>query len=79
MSVYTAISKKIGWQGQARIPSLTVARSLLMQITKYKDVRAFEAVFAIHRFAPSPQTVEEGLAMNEVNKAFHRGRKDFQK
>ena len=77
MNVYSVVSKRIGWEGTEKIPSLVIAQTLHERIVKYKNVGAFESIFAIHRFAPSPQTFEEGQAMNEINKAFIAGEQIF--
>lgn len=77
MSIYSVVSKRIGWEGAEKIPSLVIAQTLHERIVKYKDVGAFESVFAINRFAPSPQTFEESQAMNEINKAFIAGEQIF--
>ncbi len=77
MNVYSIVSKRIGWEGAEKIPSLVIAQTLHERIVKYKDASAFESVFAIYRFAPSPQTFEEGQAINEIHKAFIAGEQIF--
>ena len=80
-STYTAISKRIGWApplDAVKIPSRERAQELLDAIVHGNDERAFETVFTIYRFAPSPVTVEEGLVLNTINKAFIEGSRIFQ-
>ncbi len=80
MTTYTAISKEIGWEidpnNPIKIPAVPMAQLLRSQVGK-RDELAFKEVFRIYRFAPSPVTVEEGMAMNEINGAFIEGTKLF--
>lgn len=78
-SVYSKISKKIGFNGRANYPSIEQATELLEKV-KNADEYAFETVFRIWRFAPSPEyqnatTVE---AFNLISDAFKIGTCIFQ-
>lgn len=72
MTVYTQISKKIGWDGRASIPTMTEAERLL-ELVKQEDESAFEAVFRIHRFAANAGSNDDVEAMNLIYTAFITG------
>ena len=78
MTVYTQISKKIGWEGKASIPSILEANQLL-ELVKKEDEYAFEKVFTIHRFAPSGTSVEHSEAMNIIFEAYKKGEQIFKR
>ena len=75
-SIYTQISKKIGLQGNAEIPSIAEAQQLC-ELVKKGDAYAFEKVFKIHRFAPSGTTLEQSTAQNIIFEAFGFGSSIF--
>ncbi len=79
MSIYSNISKRIGWQGHCAIPSLKTARELLREVEVNHRQSAFEMVFKIHRFASTPETDAEREAMGVIWNAFFIGRDIFQK
>lgn len=77
-STYTRISKKIGLTGSPmQPPSVDVAKALLKDVKLGKE-DAFETVFRIHRFAISPVTALEELAMSIIYEAYTHGRSIFQ-
>lgn len=73
MSIYTQISKRIGWQGYCAIPSVENVTVLYGALVKDKCTESFELVFKIHRFAPPPETPEETRAMCIINEAVKIG------
>ncbi|WP_017258423.1 hypothetical protein [Pedobacter arcticus] len=73
MTVYTAISKKIGWEGTATIPTIAEAKEL-KELVQKADAYAFEKVFRIHRFASHDQLSEANEeAMKIIYEAFCLG------
>lgn len=77
MTVYTAISKKIGWEGKAEIPGVREAQ-LLSSLVARADAYAFEKVFKIHRFASCDQLSEaKEEAMKIIFEAFCIGEAIF--
>jgi hypothetical protein len=75
-SVYTQISKAIGFQGTADIPSINKANELLAEIRGDDHVLAryaFREVFKIYRFAPSPENKEQSEALDVICAAFKEG------
>ena len=77
MSIYSTISKRIGWEGKAQIPSIKTAKELRSKVINNNDTHAFERVFRNHRFAPSPTNVVETEAMNINHQAYLAGTKIF--
>lgn len=81
MSVYSDISKSIGWDPPERlpeIPDIEKAKGLMEQVV-HGDRRAFTEVFRIHRFAKSPETPEAVRALDFIVAAFVKGREVFQR
>lgn len=77
MTVYTAISKKIGWEGKATIPTIAEATELKGLVQK-EDAYAFEKVFKIHRFASYEQLSESNEeALKIIYEAFCLGESIF--
>ena len=76
MTIYTQISKKLGWQGTAEIPSIAEAEQL-KELVRKGDAYAFEKAFKIHRFAGSGSTLEQSTAMNIVHEAYTIGAQFF--
>lgn len=81
MSKYSDISKKIGWDDRkVSIPTLKEAEQLHDEVLNLRSESAFEHVFVIHRFAPSPDGFGEDFeAMKLVNEAFTFGTQIFSK
>jgi len=77
MSVYSDISKRIGWEGSSSIPSVELAQELLEKVTRQHCQVAFEQVFRIHRFAPTSETEEEYEAMLIIYEAYTKGTSIF--
>lgn len=78
MSKYSEISKRIGWNGKADIPSLEKANELLAKVRNNNDADAFEQVFKIYRFAQAPVGEQETLALNVIIEAYRIGTDIFQ-
>lgn len=80
MNTYTAISKRLGWDAEKKvsIPSIEEAKELQNKVMVNQDAEAFEKVFSIHRFAPSPDGGEDGAAMEIIWQTFREGSKFFQ-
>lgn len=77
MSIYSDISKRIGWEGHCAIPSPETAKELHDAVVNDHCQEAFEMVFKIHRFSPSPETDEEYQASNLIWKAYKAGSQLF--
>ncbi|MCT4590535.1 MAG: hypothetical protein N4A71_22095 [Carboxylicivirga sp.] len=77
MSKYSEISKRIGWEGHCAIPSETEALKLFNSVVNQHCESAFELVFKIHRFAPTPDSQVEFRAMETINEAFRVGSQYF--
>jgi hypothetical protein len=77
MSTYSEISKRIGFEGKASIPTLQHAIELLRKVHDDKSEEAFEEVFKIHRFAESPDNDSDIDTMNVIMDAFTVGKKIF--
>ncbi len=76
-SIYTQISKRIGWNGYCAIPSAGTAAELLHSVKYHQCESAFELAFKIHRFAPSPENAQETLSMFIINEAYTKGKQIF--
>ena len=77
MSIYSEISKRIGWEGHCAIPSVETAGELLCSVAGMHCREAFEMAFKIHRFAPLPGTEGELEAMNIIHEAYVKGARHF--
>ena len=77
MNVYTSISKRIGWNNSASIPTIREAIILRNKVMLNSCENSFEQVFKIHRFAPNANTDDECIAMSEIYNAFIAGREIF--
>lgn len=78
MSVFTEVSKKIGWASKPiQIPTVEEAQLLLEKVRDKKDKQAFETVFKLHRFAPCPVNHVENDAMLIIWDAFNLGMQIF--
>lgn len=79
MSKYSEISKRVGWYSSKRagIPSLEDAKKLQNAVMVNHDDEAFEKVFFIHRYAPSPDGGEDGKAMEIIWETFKEGANFF--
>lgn len=73
MNIYTRISKELGFEGTAYIPTPEEAARLLGQVMTHKSEEAFKEVFRIVRFSPSPQLPEQRAAMELIMMAFASG------
>lgn len=79
MSIYSEISKRIGWEPkEVSIPTIEKAKDLYVK-THNGNPEAFEQVFMIHRFSKSPTTDEECQAMKWVYDAYKNGTVIFSK
>lgn len=78
MSVFSQLSIKIGWEGKETIPALEVAKELC-ELVKNGNEEAFEKVFRVYRFAPSPANLDEIAANAVICEAFTEGRRIFLK
>lgn len=79
MSLYSEISKRIGWADKkVAIPSITEAKALNNEVLVNKSIDAFEKVFTLHRFAPTPDGGEDEVAMKLIFEAYTEGRKFFE-
>lgn len=80
MNTYTAISKRLGWDADKKvgIPSLEDAKKWQTAVMVNKDENAFEKVFEVQRFAPSPDGGEDGAAMEIIWQTFREGSRFFQ-
>lgn len=77
MTVYTAISKQLGFEPRAiAIPAISEAKELLKQVKK-QDAYAFKKVFEVHRFAPNGVTEAHIEAVNICFEAFVSGQAIF--
>lgn len=77
MTIYTQISKQIGWEGSSVIPTLETAQNLHLKVTEEKCQLAFKQVFIIYRFAELSATRMEAKAMALIEDAYSIGRKQF--
>ena len=79
MSIYREISKKIGWDKDTKvsIPTLEEARELHNDVLIDESVEAYENVFRIHRFAPTPDCGEDEQAMKWIHEAYVYGQSLF--
>lgn len=76
-TIYTAISKRIGWEQQTvPVPSIDRAYELLEEVGKEYEF-AFEEVFRINRFAKVDSNELEIEAMNVIHRAFMHGEQIF--
>ncbi len=74
MSIYSEISKRIGWDKKTvSIPTVERARELYDAVNK-EDLNAFETVFNIHRFAASGTNETESMALQIILHAYKLGR-----
>ncbi|WP_448672421.1 hypothetical protein [Sphingobacterium multivorum] len=80
MSIYSDISKRIGWDKDTKvsIPSLDEAKELHNEVMVNKSIEAYESVFRYHRFAPLPDGGEDEIAMRYIQDAYLEGRSFFQ-
>lgn len=79
MSIYSVISKRIGWDRDTKvsIPSIEEAKDLHNNVMVHQRVDAFEKVFRIHRFAPTPDGGEDSVAMGYIHDAYMNGQGFF--
>lgn len=78
MTVYTAMSKEIGWDHRdVSIPSLGRAETLLNQVRNHNRI-AFRHVFLCNRFCPVPTNQEQEDSMKVIFQAFTEGRTIFE-
>lgn len=71
MSIYSAISKEIGWEPRSVVePSLTKANELLEKV-KNEDLNAFKEVFMLNRFLPLASS--SVIVANIISEAFYLG------
>lgn len=76
-SVYTIISKRIGFNGSPiHIPQQHIADALYEKV-KGGDRDAFEAVFRYYRYGLSPENDTERLAANTIMAAYQIGEQIF--
>lgn len=79
MSIYSELSKRIGWDRDTKvsIPSIDEAKELHQDVMVNKSIDAFEAVFRYHRFAPTPDGGEDEVAMRYIYSAYVDGQAYF--
>lgn len=79
MTIYSELSKKIGWDKDTKvsIPTLFEAKELYQEVMINESVGAYEQVFRIHRFAPTPDGGEDSVAMGYIHDAYVKGQKFF--
>ena len=79
MSIYSELSKKIGWDRDTKvsIPTMEEAKELHQEVMVNKDIEAFETVFRYHRFCPSPDGGEDEIAMKYIYDAYINGQTFF--
>lgn len=78
MSIYSEISKKLGWQNFTvkDLPSRSVAEILLKGVQEGK-IEDFETVFRFHRFSETPTTFEAIEVYKIIDEAYRIGREKF--
>ena len=79
MSIYSEISKKIGWDKDTKvsIPTVEEAKDLHNEVMVNHSIDAFETVFRTHRFAPTPDGGEDAVAMGYIHEAYKNGQVFF--
>lgn len=78
MSVYSEISKEIGWEHPpVRLPSHGYAVALVDRAVA-GDREAFRDLFLLYRFAPSAGTEEGITVQSEIFEGFHKARSKFE-
>lgn len=79
MSIYSELSKKIGWDKDTKvsIPTIEEAKELHQDVMVNKSIDAYESVFRYHRFAPTPDGGEDEAAMKFIYEAYTEGRRYF--
>ena len=77
-SIYTRISKSLGWEAAIGdpIPTIEKAKELKKQVEDKSQV-AFKKVFEIHRFSANPVNNDECEAMEIIGSAFRIGSRTF--
>lgn len=80
MSIYSDISKKIGWDQDTKvsIPSVQEAKELQNEVMVNKSAEAYETVFRYQRFCPSPDGGEDEIAMRYIHSTYLDGKHFFQ-
>lgn len=80
MSIYSEISKELGWDlnGKIEVPSQDKAVELASKAAK-KDREAFKELMRIVRFAPSPKTAQEAMTLSLILDAFTSTREHWEK
>ncbi len=80
MSIYSDISKRIGWDEGTKvpIPSVDEAKALHNEVMINKSIDAFETVFRYHRFCPQPDGGEDEIAMRYIHSTYLDGKCFFQ-
>lgn len=75
MSVYSEISKKIGWDKETKhpVPTIEEAKDLHNEVMVNHSKDAFETVFRIHRFAPTADGGDDAVAMGYIHDAYLNG------
>lgn len=77
-SIYTQISKSIGWQGEPiDLPTLEDAEKLFKAVTEQQSTEAFRKVFKFYRFAKSPENYAQEEVSSLIHEAFTSGSKFF--
>ncbi len=71
-TVYTQVSKEIGLEGTATIPTLEEAHELLKKVEN-EDIDAFTEIFKIYRFVTSPTDSTLVKVMRVITEAFYIG------
>lgn len=73
MSIYTELSKQIGFEQEpVHIPAPEVAKELL-HLVREKNEAAFKRVFIIYRFGPAPKNASDQEAINIICEAYNAG------
>ncbi len=77
-SVYTKISKAIGWEGgPIALPTLAEAEMLYEEIRDHQSIEAFTKVFRFIRFAKTAENVDEVVVSNIIHAAYMTGQQYF--
>ena len=78
MSIYSDISKKIGWQRQVRKPVSFMEAEQLAREVENGSAEAFEKVFTLWRFMDQVDLTEDQMAaFMQIEVAFQRGKEIF--
>jgi len=77
MTVYSSISKQLGYTGSATIPSRDEAHDLVHRAKNSEE--AFKKLMQIVRFAKTPMDTHKIETLNIIYDGFVKLRKDYEK